>query len=389
MHWSEAVATVEGLCLELSAAGRTPLIPDLADISITADGYVVLRPDASGDPDVATLGRTLHALLVTATTPLPLRLFVTSSVSSDRYKSVSLFLEALSYYAAPDREALIQSLYARALVSVAPMAPPSAPVVTPQQAPPQIPQASDRPVAPARRSLRAAAIGICAGIILGTVAAFWLWPATPQPRATITQSAPTPSAQPPRDDWEPAPVQVPPDVKSRRPVVARTPAASARRETVVPPPIPATSMPSPIHPLPAPVVVSAPPRVEAFVQEPRSVPPQPAPAATPTAVATGAALVERTIYSDADREVTPPVLLSRRPLPPPEASREGVNGPTLYELLVDQKGEVETSRLVGRPSRMTDMNTLQATKNLLFRPASKDGHAVRFRYVLRLEGSPR
>jgi hypothetical protein len=378
LHWSEAVATVEALCLELTATNRTPLIPDLTDILITADGRVVLRPGAPGDPDVATLGRTLHALLVTATTPLPLRLFVTSSISSDRYRSVALYLDALSYYAAPDRVPLIQALYARALVSVAPMAPPRpAPTETPAAV------AEDEALPPLvvadKRPLPAVWLGIAVGVLIGTVSAFWLWPAGPRvPSPTLQGTRVTP-AQPPHDDWQPAPVQVPPNVQKRPPVVARVIVA----DEPVPPPIvstPLSASATPLRSLPS-ALVPLPPRPQpAPVPETRSAPPRPDPAPMPQ-------VVETTPYSAADAGVAPPILVSRRPLAQIEAAGAAAT-PTSYELLIDRNGDVVTTKIVGRPSRMTDMNLQQALKLLKFNPAMKDGQAVPFKYVLRVETAP-
>ena len=92
VHWSEAVAAVEELCVAIDAGpSDTVLVPDLADVFITPDGLVGVRQGAAGEPDVAALGRALQSLVGTGDTPLPLRLFVTSAVAPDRFASVALF----------------------------------------------------------------------------------------------------------------------------------------------------------------------------------------------------------------------------------------------------------------------------------------------------------
>ena len=130
VHWPEAVATVQELCVTLDAGNADEvLVPDLADIFITSAGAVGVKQGAAGETDVAALGRTLQSLLTTSSPPLPLRLFVTSAVSSERYASVGLFADALSYYATTSgRTQLIQALYKRAMERT-----PVLPVVAPRQ----------------------------------------------------------------------------------------------------------------------------------------------------------------------------------------------------------------------------------------------------------------
>ena len=94
--WSEAVATIEELCVVLINTGSPrAAIPELSDVMITPAGTVTIRHGAIGDRDLRSIGHRLHALLSATDTPLPLRLFVTSSISSDRDHSVELYAEAL------------------------------------------------------------------------------------------------------------------------------------------------------------------------------------------------------------------------------------------------------------------------------------------------------
>lgn len=66
VHWSEAVAVVEELCVAIDAGpSDTVQVPDLADVFITPDGLVGVRQGATGEPDVAALGRALHSLIGT------------------------------------------------------------------------------------------------------------------------------------------------------------------------------------------------------------------------------------------------------------------------------------------------------------------------------------
>src|SRR5262245_13413166 len=116
VQWPEAVATIEELCAALRGDPDTA-IPELNDVLITQAGQVLVRPEARGERDIRIMGLTLHALLSTGDTPLPLRLFVTSSTSSQRYNSIGVYADALSLYAVPSasRADLIAALYRRSI----------------------------------------------------------------------------------------------------------------------------------------------------------------------------------------------------------------------------------------------------------------------------------
>src|SRR5688572_25228417 len=76
VHWTEAVAVVEELCLVLIADDEASLAPDANDVVLTAQGGVMVHRGAPRTNEIDHLGRTLNALLDPVTTPIPLRLFV-------------------------------------------------------------------------------------------------------------------------------------------------------------------------------------------------------------------------------------------------------------------------------------------------------------------------
>src|SRR4051812_2059641 len=82
VHWTESVAVIEELCLTLTTAGETVLVPEAADVLITAHGTIVIPRGAPATADVDALGRLLNTLLDPVTTPIPLRLFVAHSIGS-------------------------------------------------------------------------------------------------------------------------------------------------------------------------------------------------------------------------------------------------------------------------------------------------------------------
>lgn len=407
LHWAEAVAVVEGLCAVLEPEGEPAPIPDLNDILITAGGHVVIRPGATGNPDVVTLGRTLHALLATTTTPVPLRLFVTSSTSSDRFSSVALYAEALSYYAAPGREELIRALYQRALESKA-VAPP-VPREEPVALTPVIPPVAPKPAAQARPRVPTWAIAAGVGVMIGTSAAVWVWQGTPldsSPARVVADQEATAAAATPaveaRDDWQLGRVTVGKLVPPPAPVsAANRPATRAAavprdvetRQRVMPPvtvesaPLPTTSSSpasQPVQPIPVP---AAPPVARATVSAPSVSRPAALPALPESRPV--ATVGDATIYSLADRDVRPPVMLSRQMLPPLPASSTDSRLDSTIELIIDPTGNVQSVRLLERPTRLPDMNILQAAKYLKFSPAIKDGQPVTYRYQLHQTVTPR
>ena len=399
VQWPEAVATVEALCaaLETDETGQV-LIPDLADVFITSTGAVGVREGAAGETDVAALGRALHALLATSTTPLPLRLFVTSAISSDRFASVALFADALSYYAATSaRTPLIQALYQRAVERPAGRA-----VVTPR---PQLPRPEPEPIGRVenRRRVNRWALAAAAGVAVCALAGVWLWaaglPSTDADRAAGNASAP--STQKRTEDWTPGPILVEPGPETapaapvssaprvdsrpapRAPRTAATlePSVAAPTPASVPsiPPAASNTQPAPaaMAPLPQPVNIVPVPAVSS----PPPPPPQP-PASRPAVVA------DSKVYSADDLDVDPPVLLSPMLfLPAPLSPGERTVTRTL-ELVIDTGGRVQSAKLLDEPRRLSDFNVTQQAKLLRFRAALKDGRTVMYRHRMRLTPAP-
>ena len=85
-----------------------------------------------------------------------------------------------------------------------------------------------------------------------------------------------------------------------------------------------------------------------------------------------AAASDTTIYSEADRDVRPPAVLSSE-LPRPTFS-EWTTRTNVMELIVSETGAVEHARLLEAPQRMPDMMLLSRAKLWKFGPAMKNGH---------------
>ena len=402
VHWSEAVAVVEELCAAIEAGpSDTVQVPDLADVFITPDGLVGVRQGAAGEPDVAALGRALHSLIGTGETPLPLRLFVTSAVSADRFASVALFADALSYYALPDRVQLIQALYKRAMERR-----PALPVVTPRK-PTVIPPPAPPPAPNRERMVKTWTMAAAAGLVVGAIVGVWLWSAGLSSEAAVTVPVKkvVPTSAPKRtEDWTPGPILIEgarpavppparPDSRAQTPARTEAPLASTQATPIASAPL----IPLNARPTPATTVLS-PPQPAAVAAAPAAAPSPVLSSATTAAVfsstpvappvAKAPVVVDSRTYSAADLDVDEPVLLTAKPVLPAPPSRRDPAVTRTFELVLDHEGRVQSSRLLEDNASFSDMALTQQLKLLRFRPATKDGRPVKYSYLLRLTSSP-
>lgn len=92
------------------------------------------------------------------------------------------------------------------------------------------------------------------------------------------------------------------------------------------------------------------------------------------------------IYTAIDSGVEPPVLLSAEI---PEWLIQGFAvRQNSVEILIDERGEVQRVKMLGAPKRMPDVMLLSRAKEWSFRPATKDGIAVRYRLILSWNVTP-
>ena len=99
-------------------------------------------------------------------------------------------------------------------------------------------------------------------------------------------------------------------------------------------------------------------------------------------------VVDAGTYSAADDDVDPPVLLTARPILPAPTWRKDAVATRTFELVVDHEGRVQSSKLLEDSASFTDMGLTQQLKLLRFRPATKAGRPVKYRYRLRLTSNP-
>jgi hypothetical protein len=395
VHWDEAVAVVQELCDLLTAAGGDePLVPELAGILITADGKVKVQRGGRGEPGATGAGRTLHALLASANVPVAFRLFVTQSISAERYSSIGGFAEALAYFGKPGRAELIRALYERCAAKGA-----STSAVTSTRPPdpatkPERKSASRRmPRIPAWSA--AAAVAVC---ILG--GGLWFWSGTASATSSVSsvpafiseakiaiQSLATEVRSTMGVGGAPA------SVTSEQTTVR--PAAPVRNGTVRRNSIPVgprTTDDKQMMVAPLGGIQPQSPHVEpaAHVSPPMGNP------LSIGASASGDVVVQvievqgenlQTVYSNADLDVQPPVLMYPQ-LPAPIMTGHHSDATNTMELIVSANGNVERVRLIDGPRRMPDMMLLSGAKMWRFEPAVRNGTRVRYRTTVAWIGGP-
>jgi hypothetical protein len=393
VHWSEAVAIVGELCTVLTAnSPAEAAVPDAADVFITSAGAVVLRQGARRKHDTTELGHILHDLLDASSTPTPVRLFMSMSISSNRYASVNAFAEALAYYERPGRTELIRAVHERALATP--------PAETQRQSEPvQKEQDQEKeepkPVQPPRRRRSKAVVAAAAAAVLlcavGAGVWFWMGPqrassstafgalaaqarsAAEKLGATVRETLGIPSGS---EQVAEAPATAPSPQKPRR---VRRPVRAAASQPLKSSTLAALALSTPFA---AVEPTSRLPLGETMAPQLASMPED---ASAPTIGETD--VVEVPVYSSTAVDVLPPVLLYPH-LPPTAPKVRSLPGNRM-ELLIGEDGMVERVKLIADPVRMSDMMLLHSAKTWRFQPALKDGRSVRYRLVLDWTVTPR
>ncbi len=397
VHWSEAVAIVGELCTVLTADSPSETaVPDAADVFITSAGALVLRQGARRKHDTTPLGYMLHELLDASSTPTPppLRLFVSMSISSNRYTSVNAFAEALAYYERPGRTELIRTVHERALAtSPAETRRQSEPVQTEQDQEQE--KEEPKPVQPSRRRRSKAVVAAAAVLLCAVGAGVWFWvgpqrassstafgalaaqakSAAEKLGATVRETLGIPSGS---EQVAEAPATAPSPQKPRR---VRRPVRPAASQPLKSSTLAALAL---LTPFAAFERTSPLPLVETMAPQPGST----LMAEDASAPAIGETdVVAVPVYSSTAVDVLPPKLLYPH-LPPTAPEVRSLPGNKM-ELLIGDDGMVERVKLIAGPVRMVDMMLLSSAKTWKFRPALKDGHSVKYRLVLDWTVTPR
>jgi periplasmic protein TonB len=377
--WNEVVA----VALEAGEAMRlagTAAEPD--ECFINRDGELRLDGGRRGADAAGAVTSLLASLLEGQSAPAELRALAAPS-SAPAAGGIDGLMQALAYFERPNRQREVAALASRALAAEK-QAGADAELARLRSSP-----RTDAAVPPSEPSStrRRPVVGMTAVLLaLIAVAAALTWylnrPATTDPTgAPITSESPSPTEPaPPQSgvqslvsaasgaltavadaglraigfgpsETAPAPAAEAPPAAARK--AARTPAApsEASRAAVEPSP---GSAPVPVPTVAELPVVIAEPDDRAMAPE---VPPGP--------------------FTEADAGVEPPVLiypqLPSDPQPAPPASAPH------FELLVNERGEVDQVRLRTSDVRFQDRMMVSAAKAWRFRPAMRDGQPVRYR----------
>jgi hypothetical protein len=393
----EAVAIVQGLCEVV--AGSSPLIGtasiELQDVSIHADGTVSSRSTGPGDPAAAIrcMGQLLNQLLPPKDSMfLRDRVVEKATSSPPYYLSFEEFTGTLEYYERPGRAIQVRNVYERWQDRhVVPTA--QGPSLTGIR---QAAHAAFLTLAASRRALQLALVAVTTLAVVFTIGYLVATSNLFAPSAPAVRRAADSVAAPAPEPVAPAPVTTPaPSAAESQPLA--TAKAAARPS---PPPRTAPSVSPPVaRKAPAPAAVAettpAPPTAGASdtghitlrLADSTLVPREPATPAPPASTRPTEEPPSNggIVYSASDRDVTPPtVLFSQLPGPSPVFTPQH-DIPAL-EVYVSEKGTVDSVRAIARPRNIAESvvltNGLSAAKAWRFRPATKDGQAVRYRLIV-------
>lgn len=378
-NFVEGVALIQAMGAAIKAKGSANAgMPDLRGVFLTAGGEVAAISPPTGEPAARELARLLHRLVPPQTTPPMGRLLIDRWASGDSTDLTQLASE-LEYFARPNGRELLASVYARCAGTT-----PSASATVPPlaAAAPEVPRApeptADEEVAPTqakdswrvwllahRRQLATAAVVVVSTVVL-TVLGTWFWPA----RTAAAASPPVPLST--AATTETAETKTVPSVSKAQSVPGRRPGGdgggegspASRAATNESESAPAAATPQSAQ---APIVPSSgePPTVDLLLS--RNGP-------------------DMRIYSGTDPGVEAPKLRSNEI---PEFLIAGFPARANWvEVLVSEKGEVETVKMVGPPQRIPDVMLLSRVKEWTFDPATRNGTAVRYRLLLSWNVTP-
>jgi hypothetical protein len=393
MEWHDAVAIAAQLAEQVLADKRRPAagsVPSMTAILLEADGRLRVRLDSSGSESLAAgVGRVLQAFLQDKPSPANLRLLAWQAIDAATPLALERMAEELVRWERPGRIAKLKELYVRAQAAGPPrplpvVAPPvvEAPVAVPPP-PDATPAAKAAPAGRAglsKRQIGQMAAAALACIAAGGIGAWFLSSPdadAPAPTRTVVEAATSPSPATQGNSDGAADTRAPaprPGRKGDRRTTARTgpqqpampaakskagsPASSARGASVTPSIAPPTLLSKLDRSILFPdVTIADPPPVLSSVARP--------------------AKPDTHVYRSGDVGVTDALLV--RPYLPPKAQPEIPDTELgVLEVVVDQRGLVESVHLRSPANRYREKWWLFTAKDWRFEPARKDGTPVRF-----------
>lgn len=383
LAWYEAVAIVRGVCellIEESASGRPVRVPEPGEIWIAA-GHVKLAPGRSTSvTPVRQLARLLPALLERSSPPAEMALFVAQTTSdTPLYVSIEDFSRGVAYFERPGREELLRSVSERGIKAARTASVPSGTDSHVRDPATTMNVATGDGDLGRLLSVRALFLMSAGGVALALLA----WSRTAGGgdmvtaavagvgRATSIVSEDVASTISDGREWLVSLGLVDPAAHPQKPAAATTGS---------PAPVAGVAAAS------ARALRSRSGRQPAGASRTPSTPPSVATGPPSTAGPAGALLPgpsDTRVYSTADEGVEPPVPLHELPRVTPAIGTEAENSQMSVELLIGVTGEVEKA-LPLPPIRYEHRYLVSVLKAVPFRPATKDGHPVRYRLQVKL-----
>jgi hypothetical protein len=368
--WHEVAALVLDAATALDEQPASDLA-DLSAITLSEEGYVALPSGSERPWPVLQLAGLLQLLLVDVPAPDALRAIAPRYLSSPPTESSrESFLADLARFERPDRTGVLSQLAARA-ASVDRTV--DGPLTLAQLASRVREQEAAVAAAPATRKAdgrRRGVLTVVAIALAGATAAFVALAyiaAPPRPQGAEPQTVAA------RVEAGAAEL-VAAAARVLRPEPAPAPAAAP--ETATKP----AARPGAARKRTAPRQAAADPVVSLRWVEQESQTSAPEPDAVPEPAP---APRDAVVYTSADADVTPAALL-RPHLPSEPPSSVPPDEVGALELIVTETGQVAHVTLISAASRYQERMLVAAAKTWRFRPATKDGRAVRFRARVRI-----
>jgi hypothetical protein len=383
LEWHEAVALMQQLVDQI-APDRVRLppgsVPPIDAIRLESSGRLRVRLDPPGEPFIRGLGKLLTELLQSNPAPANLRLLAWQAASES---AAPLRLEEIGRQLAgwerPGRPAALAALYARAAaIAAAPLdvaaapapvrrvdAPASTPVPPREDTPPPAARSSARTIAIVSAALSAAVliVGFAVYASLRGAAPVAVQPAAATVSAAALVATHEPAAAQAAADSVPRASGADIELAPQKPKGRRMRSGAASRRASDSGVLILNDVAA--HPAPDRPANVPPPSADAIKTVPMEL------------FAARAATPEPAIYTTDDASVVEPVLVhpylpfhAHAGTPPDKLG--------MLELVIDTHGAVESVHLNSPDNRYRERWWMFSAKTWRFRPATKNGRAVRF-----------
>jgi hypothetical protein len=386
LPWYEGIAIARDVAARL-LEHQSSAIPELHQIELIADGAVTLAGGVAVNEPVRRLGQLVQVLLTDADVPVQLRLIVSRATApTPSYSSLAEFDQALAYFERPDRTGLLKSLFVRA-EAAGPMTGADVPQTLDCLAP--LDEARpDSQLAYKRRKKVRRVIGTAAAlaavvVLSGAVALYG-------PRSGPSVKGRAVSRAVAAADAVGATLLAGVSAVSDRVGLGRIVAANAAGAPPgSPAPLPSADRPQ-SHAAPSIAahvdlvkdgIEGVPPRAVIAYEVPEAGITEALDQSEDAPPGLDEAPIDSVVYATGADGVSPPVDI-RPHLPrqlPPTVDPGNLSR---IELTISPDGSVESVRLLGNRRDLQGGMFLSATKAWRFRPATKDGMAVRYRMTI-------